>query len=120
MVLGSARVGGIGFYNNSEPTLNSLTHHKSTMFAIVSPAPPSGVTTAESWNNSWCHDIAGGSFPNYCDDDYSDSDGDGLADWEETLGVFGFFSNPTLVDSDGDGEDDFDELMAGLIHLNRD
>ena len=54
-------------------------------------SPPSGATSVESWNNSWCHDIVSGSFPNYCDDDYSDSDGDGLADWEETLGVYGYF-----------------------------
>ena len=110
--------GGIGFYNNSGTyTQFSYSSQVNNVLQFVSPAPPSGVTTAESWNNSWCHDIAGGSFPNYCDDDYSDSDGDGLADWEETLGVFGFFSNPTLVDSDGDGEDDFDEINGGTDPL---
>ncbi|GIR67253.1 MAG: hypothetical protein CM15mP71_4790 [Candidatus Poseidoniales archaeon] len=41
----------------------------------------------------------------------------GLADWEETLGVFGYFSNPTLVDSDGDGEGDFDEINGGTDPL---
>ena len=110
--------GGIGFYNNSGTyTQFSYSQQVNNVLQFVSPAPPSGVTTAESWNNSWCHDIAGGSFPSYCDDDYSDSDGDGLADWEETLGVFGYFSNPTLVDSDGDGEDDFDEINGGTDPL---
>ena len=110
--------GGIGFYNNSG-TYTQFTYSQQVndVLQFVSPAPPSGATTAESWNNSWCHDIVTGSFPNYCDDDYSDSDGDGLADWEETLGVFGYFSNPTLVDSDGDGEDDFDEVNGGTDPL---
>ena len=82
----------------------------------VFATPPSGAV-AESRNNSWCHDISVGSFPSYCDDDYSDSDGDGLADWEETLGVFGFFSNPTLADTDSDGVNDFDEVFAGTDPL---
>ena len=29
-----------------------------------------------------------------------------VSDWEETLGVYGYFSNPTLADSDGDGVGD--------------
>ena len=82
----------------------------------VFASPPTGAV-AESRNNSWCHDISGGAFPTYCDDDYSDSDGDGLADWEETLGVFGYFSNPTLADSDSDGVNDFDEVFAGTDPL---
>ena len=47
----------------------------------------------------------------YCDDDYTDSDGDGLANWQELLGTFGWFSNPTLVDTDGDGVNDYDEVF---------
>ena len=110
--------GGIGYYNNSGTyTQFSYSQEVNDVLQFVSPAPPSGVTVVESWNNSWCHDISGGAFPNYCDDDYSDSDGDGLADWEETLGVFGYFSNPTLADSDGDGENDFDEVIGGTDPL---
>ncbi|MEC8258075.1 MAG: transglutaminase domain-containing protein, partial [Candidatus Thermoplasmatota archaeon] len=40
-----------------------------------------------------------------------DSDGDGLADWEEILGVYGWFSNPNSVDTDADGVSDFDEVF---------
>ena len=47
----------------------------------------------------------------YCDDDFTDSDGDGLANWEELLGTYGWFSNPTLADTDGDGVSDFDEVF---------
>ena len=106
-------VGGIAFYNNSGVyTQFSYGGVVNSVLQGVSVTPPSGASI-ESRNNSWCHDISGGSFPNYCDDDYSDSDGDGLADWEETLGVYGYFSNPTLADSDGDGVIDYDEVMSG-------
>ena len=47
----------------------------------------------------------------HCDDDFEDTDGDGLADWEEILGVYGWFSNPSLVDTDADGVSDFDEVF---------
>ncbi|MBT5184114.1 MAG: hypothetical protein HOM47_02945, partial [Euryarchaeota archaeon] len=105
--------GGIAFYNNSGAyTQFSYGGVVNSVLQGVSVTPPSGASI-ESRNNSWCHDISGGSFPNYCDDDYSDSDGDGLADWEETLGVHGYFSNPTLADSDGDGVIDYDEVMSG-------
>ena len=110
--------GGTGYYNNSG-TLTPFSYAREVNDVLegVAVAPPSGAGIAESWNNSWCHDIANGAFPNYCDDDYSDSDGDGLADWEETLGTFGYFSNPTLVDSDGDGVDDFTEVFEGTDPL---
>ena len=110
--------GGTGYYNNSG-TLTPFNYAREVNDVLegVAVAPPSGAGIAESWNNSWCHDIANGAFPNYCDDDYSDSDGDGLADWEETLGTFGYFSNPTLVDSDGDGVDDFTEVFEGTDPL---
>ncbi len=110
--------GGIGYYNNSGTyTQFSYAQVVNDVLQLVSISPPAGVTSVESRNNSWCHDIFGGSFPSYCDDDYSDSDGDGLADWEETLGVFGYFSNPTLADSDGDGQNDFDEVNTGTDPL---
>jgi transglutaminase-like putative cysteine protease len=105
--------GGIAFYNSSGSyTQFTYASVVNSVLQGVFVTPPSGASI-ESRNNSWCHDISGGSFPNYCDDDYSDSDGDGLADWEETLGVYGYFSNPTLADSDGDGVIDYDEVMSG-------
>ena len=110
--------GGTGFYNNSGSlTPFNYAREVNNVLEGVVVAPPSGANVAESWNNSWCHDIANGSFPAYCDDDYSDSDGDGLADWEETLGTFGYFSNPTLFDSDGDGVNDYSEVLVGTDPL---
>ena len=55
------------------------------------------------WNNT-----VGAVNDPWCDDDYADTDGDGLADWEESLSVYGYFSNSnpqilTLI-----------ELMTGL------
>ena len=115
---GFSPAGGIGFYNSSGTyTQFNYGAEVNNVLQGVFVSPPVGASSVESWNNSWCHDISGGSFANYCDDDYSDSDGDGLADWEETLGVFGYFSNPTLFDSDGDGVNDLDEVLAGTDPL---
>ena len=110
--------GGIAYYNNSG-TYTQFTYAGTVNSVLqgVFVSPPAGVTDVESRNNSWCHDILGGAFPSYCDDDYSDSDGDGLADWEETLGVYGYFSNPTLADSDGDDVSDLDEVLVGTDPL---
>ena len=105
--------GGIAYYNNSGTyTQFSYAGEVNSVLQGVFVSPPSGASSVDARNNSWCHDISGGSFPSYCDDDYSDSDGDGLADWEETLGVYGYFSNPTLADSDNDGVNDFDEILV--------
>ena len=110
--------GGIAYYNNSGAyTQFSYAGAVNGVIQGVFVAPPSGVSDVETRNNSWCHTIVSGPSANYCDDDYSDSDGDGLADWEETLGVYGFFSNPTLVDSDGDGVNDFDEVIVSTDPL---
>ncbi|MDP6869443.1 MAG: transglutaminase domain-containing protein [Candidatus Poseidoniaceae archaeon] len=114
---GFSSAGGVGYYNNSG-TLTSFTY--ATVLNDVLQGVPNGpgaASIAMNRNGSWCHDASGGPFANYCDDDYSDSDGDGLADWEETLGVYGFFSNPTLVDSDGDGVTDYDEVMSSTDPL---
>lgn len=106
--------GGIAYYNDSGTyTQFMYAGEINGVLQGVFVSPPSVTATIDSRNNSWCHDLLGGSFPSYCDDDYSDSDGDGLADWEETLGVYGYFSNPTLADSDGDGVSDLDEVLVG-------
>ena len=44
----------------------------------------------------------------------SDSDGDGLTDWQEIL----LGTNPQLADTDGDGVNDKDELLAGTNPTN--
>lgn len=45
-----------------------------------------------------------------------DTDGDGLTDGEEVLGINGFTSNPLVVDTDGDGVSDF--LEATVARTN--
>ena len=109
--------GGEGWYNQSG-TLSSFTYVSISGLALVgvSASPPVGVNQVLNRNGSFCHTdaTAAGTITTtqqYCDDDYEDSDGDGLADWEEILGVFGWFSNPNLVDTDADGVSDFDEVF---------
>lgn len=41
-----------------------------------------------------------------------DSDSDGLSDFDETNGTFGYTSNPNEPDTDFDGLNDFDEVMG--------
>ena len=110
--------GGFGYYNNSGTyTTFSYLSASLTSNALLGVSPaPIGTPTVESRNGSFCHTEAtqDGSIATtrtYCDDDYTDGDGDGLADWEELLGTYGWFSNPTLADTDGDGVNDFDEVF---------
>ncbi|SVE64604.1 uncharacterized protein METZ01_LOCUS517458, partial [marine metagenome] len=112
--------GGTGFYNNSSGQHTSFAYASvnSNILFGVALQPPAGTTDAVSRNGSWCHYDAInsgtiGTTQRHCDDDYEDTDGDGLADWEELLGTWGFTSLPTLVDSDGDGVSDYDEVMGG-------
>ena len=110
--------GGVAFYNNSGTyTQFSYAGVVNLVLSGVNVPPPTSGVAIETRNNSWCHDVIAPSYPVYCDDDYYDADGDGLADWEEILGVYGAFSNPTLADSDGDGVDDFEEVLAGTDPL---
>ena len=109
--------GGVGWYNTSGTWL-PFAYAGTVNNAIqgVSTAPNSGVTQVANRNGSFCHTDATaqgtiGTSQQYCDDDYYDSDGDGLADWQELLGTFGWFSNPTLADTDADGVSDFDEVF---------
>ncbi len=41
-----------------------------------------------------------------------DTDGDGLSDYDETHGVFGYTSDPNKADTDGDGLSDYDEVRG--------
>lgn len=109
--------GGVGWYNVSG-TWESFGYVSVVNNVIqgVSGGPSGTATEVSNRNGSFCHTsaVADGTKATtrqYCDDDYEDTDGDGLADWQELLGTFGWFSNPSLVDSDGDGVDDFTEVF---------
>ena len=61
----------------------------------VSINMPSDALYVVVTNGSWCWNAAlGSSNQQHCDDDYLDTDGDGLADWEESLGAWGYNSIP--------------------------
>ena len=110
--------GAVGFYNDSSGTLTSFSYGgvQNNILLGVTVAPPVGTVEVISKNGSWCH-FEGSqmgtltSSHSHCDDDYSDTDGDGLADWEETESIWGWFSISTLWDSDGDGQSDLDEIL---------
>jgi hypothetical protein len=51
-------------------------------------------------------------------DDDPDSDNDGLSDYEETNGVYGYVTDPGNPDSDSDGVDDGVELSLGADPTN--
>jgi len=111
--------GGVGWYNVSG-TWESFGYATvvNNILQGVSNGPSSEPATTQvaNRNGSFCHTDAInagtiGTTQQYCDDDYEDTDEDGLADWQELLGTFGWFSNPGLADSDGDGVNDFDEVQ---------
>ncbi|MDP6220720.1 MAG: hypothetical protein QGG76_03935, partial [Candidatus Thalassarchaeaceae archaeon] len=65
---------------------------------------PGGATNVVFTNGSWCWNATVGAVNDpHCDDDYPDLDGDGIADWEERMGTWGYLSYVNLTDSDGDG-----------------
>ena len=109
--------GGTGWYNVSG-TWESFAYATvvNNVLQGVSNTPSGTATDVANRNGSFCHTDAvnAGTITttqNYCDDDYEDTDGDGLADWQELLGTFGWFSNPSIADSDADGVNDFDEIQ---------
>ena len=70
-------------------------------------------------NFSWCWDASqNASNDPKCDDDYADTDGDGLADWEEFLNTWGYISHPNFYDTDDDGVDDLTEVLEGTDPSN--
>ena len=70
-------------------------------------------------NFSWCWNATSGAINEpHCDDDYADTDGDGLADWEEFLGTWGYLSLANLSDSDDDGVNDLDEILNDTNPMN--
>ena len=109
--------GGVGWYNVSS-SWESFAYSTvvNNVLQGVSNGPTGTASEVANRNGSFCHTDATasgtiGTTQQYCDDDYTDNDGDGLADWQELLGTFGWFSNPAIVDSDGDGVDDFQEVF---------
>ena len=88
---------------------SSLSGNLLTDIDIVMPSTAIAVLFT---NNSWCWDasIPFGNDP-HCDDDFVDSDNDGLADWEEILATWGPPTSPSLFDTDGDGVDDLTEII---------
>ena len=109
--------GGVGWYNVSG-TWESFGYATvvNNVLQGVSNGPSGTASDVANRNGSFCHTDAIqsgtlGTTQQYCDDDYEDTDQDGLADWQELLGTFGWFSNPSLADSDGDGVGDFDEVQ---------
>ena len=113
--------GGVGFYNVSGAlTAFAYSSLQGSVLTGVAVSPPVGTLSVENWNASFCHTSAvmDGTIQNtrsYCDDDYEDTDGDGLANWEELTGAYGFTSNPGLTDTDSDGQSDFDEVANGTL-----
>ena len=109
--------GGVGWYNVSG-TWESFAYATvvANILQGVSNGPSGTATDVANRNGSFCHTdaVSAGTITTtqqYCDDDYEDTDGDGLADWQELLGTFGWFSNPSIADSDADGVNDFDEVQ---------
>ncbi len=111
--------GGTGRYNVSGVYTDfAYSSLQGSVLRGVATAPPVGTISVEAWNASFCHTTAVASGLKsttlfYCDDDYEDSDKDGLANWEEITGAYGYTSNMGLVDTDSDGESDYAEVMNG-------
>ena len=97
---------------NGTRTPFSYTSLDSTFMEGVDTAPPANSNIIAFTNGSWCWNATSGATNDpWCDDDYKDTDGDGLADWEEQMATWGFLSNPLLADTDGDGMNDLSEVL---------
>lgn len=113
--------GGQGFYNGTGGfTAFTWTSVTGNALSGVSVTPPEGNgMNVGTHDGSWCYYEATqagtrGTTQSYCDDDFRDSDGDGIADWQETEGTFGYVTNPNLRDTDGDGVEDDEEVFGDL------
>ncbi len=110
--------GGKGWYESTSGILTEFSYASrvGNQLTNVDVAPVAGDIVLAK-DGSWCRmeaeaDGTLSTTRQYCDDDYYDTDGDGLADWQERTAFFGYFSNFTNVDSDGDGQNDYDEVMG--------
>jgi len=110
--------GGKGWYQSTTGILTEFSYAAKVGNQLTNVNfPPSGGDIVLAKDGSWCRMDAesdGTLFTTrqYCDDDYYDTDGDGLADWQERTSFFGYFSNYTNTDSDGDGQNDYDEVLG--------
>ena len=117
--------GRIGYYNLSNGSLVPFSFQQADDVSSpnrligVSVSPPPTTSTVIHKNGSWCWDanIQPSSNDPWCDDDYYDSDEDGISDWEENFGFWGFQSDPFDVDSDNDTVNDLDEILNGTDPL---
>lgn len=117
--------GRIGYYNLSNGSLVPFSFQEADVLSSphrligVSVSPPATTSTVIHKNGSWCWDanIQPSSNDPWCDDDYYDHDEDGISDWEENFGFWGFQSDPFDVDSDNDTVNDLDEILNGTDPL---
>ena len=104
----------MAYYNNSSGDLTGfrfVSIFGNTLRGIDLDMPM-GASTIIITNGSWCWNATVGAINDlHCDDDYSDLDSDGLADWEELVGTWGYISNINMSDSDGDGVNDLSEIQ---------
>lgn len=105
-----------GYYISPNGTLTPFRYDSIEVDSLfmkgVDVEPPAGALTILFRNGSWCWDASVNATNDpWCDDDYKDSDGDGLADWEELTATWGYLSDPSEYDTDGDGVDDLSEIL---------
>lgn len=104
----------MAYYLSTNGTLTGFRYETIVLDTLrnVDVDKPPDASSVIFTNFSWCWDASQTATNDpKCDDDYSDTDGDGLADWEEILSTWGYVSLPTLFDTDGDGVDDLTEIL---------
>ena len=84
-------------------TIYDDTHTEPNETFVLTLSNPVGCTLAGANNNPAVITI---------EDNDPDTDGDGLSDYDEIHGVFGFITDPDNPDMDGDGLSDYDEIMG--------
>ena len=84
-------------------TIYDDTHTEPNETFVLTLSNPVGCTLAGANNNPAVITV---------EDNDPDTDGDGLSDYDEIHGVFGFITDPDNPDMDGDGLSDYDEIMG--------
>lgn len=105
--------------NNISIPYNPMTPSLKALSSIDVTVDPGSATELYFTNNTWCwYESRPGrslsAYSSYCDDDYKDSDGDRLSDFQEIV----HSTNISDADSDFDGESDFWEVMNGTQAYN--
>ena len=104
----------MGYYLSSNGSLTAFRYETMVQNTLrnVDVDKPADADSVIFVNFSWCWDASQNATNELkCDDDYADTDGDGLADWEEFLSTWGYISHPNLYDTDDDGVDDLTEIL---------